>query len=83
MHYSYVEIEYKATSFSPARTDLVVKLLTPPFHNNFRPMTECFGTNVYCILCSATNYLPGLFHNKAIKRPMRILRPLVGHVLTL
>jgi hypothetical protein len=29
MYYSYVEIEYVATSFSPARTDLAVKLLTP------------------------------------------------------
>jgi hypothetical protein len=28
MHYSYVEIEYVATSFSPARTDLALKLLT-------------------------------------------------------
>ncbi len=28
MYYSYVEIEYLATSFSPARTDLAVKLLT-------------------------------------------------------
>jgi hypothetical protein len=28
MYYSYVEIEYVATSFSPARTDLAVKLLT-------------------------------------------------------
>jgi hypothetical protein len=27
MHYSYVEIEYVATDFSPARTDLAVKLL--------------------------------------------------------
>jgi hypothetical protein len=27
MFYSYVEIEYVATSFSPARTDLAVKLL--------------------------------------------------------
>jgi hypothetical protein len=26
MYYSYVEIEYVATSFSPARTDLAVKL---------------------------------------------------------
>ncbi len=25
--YSYIEIEYVATSFSPARTDLAVKLL--------------------------------------------------------
>jgi hypothetical protein len=28
MYYSYVEIEYVATSFSPARTDLAVKLLS-------------------------------------------------------
>jgi hypothetical protein len=28
MSYSYVEIEYLATSFSPARTDLALKLLT-------------------------------------------------------
>ncbi len=27
MYYSYVEIEYVATSFSPARMDLAVKLL--------------------------------------------------------
>jgi hypothetical protein len=27
MYYSYVEIEYVATSFSPARTDLAFKLL--------------------------------------------------------
>ncbi len=29
MYYSYVEIEYVATSFSPARTDLALKLLRP------------------------------------------------------
>ncbi len=28
MYYSYVEIEYVAMSFSPARMDLAVKLLT-------------------------------------------------------
>jgi hypothetical protein len=28
MYYSYVEIEYVATSFPPARTDLALKLLT-------------------------------------------------------
>ncbi len=27
MYYSYVEIEYVATSFSPARTELALKLL--------------------------------------------------------
>ncbi len=30
MSYSYVEIEYVATSFSPARTDLALKLLMGP-----------------------------------------------------
>jgi hypothetical protein len=29
MYYSYIEIEYVATSFSHARTDLALKLLTP------------------------------------------------------
>jgi hypothetical protein len=28
MYYSYIEIEYVATSFSPARTDLALKLLS-------------------------------------------------------
>jgi hypothetical protein len=32
MYYSYVEIEYVATSFSPTRTDLAVKLLTIVLH---------------------------------------------------
>jgi hypothetical protein len=31
MDYSYVEIDYVATSFSPARTDLALKLLTSHF----------------------------------------------------
>jgi hypothetical protein len=30
MYYSYVEIEYVATSFSPARMDLALKLLKGP-----------------------------------------------------
>jgi hypothetical protein len=29
MYYSYVEIEYVATIFSPTRTDLALKLLRP------------------------------------------------------
>ncbi len=28
MYYSYIEIEYVATSFSPARTDLALKSLS-------------------------------------------------------
>ncbi len=34
MYYSYVEIEYPATSFSPARTDLAPKLLTRIRHQS-------------------------------------------------
>ncbi len=30
MYYSYLEIEYVATSFSPARMDLALKLLSQP-----------------------------------------------------
>jgi hypothetical protein len=30
MYYSYIEIEYVATSFSPARIDLAVELLRLP-----------------------------------------------------
>jgi hypothetical protein len=33
MYYSYVEIEYVAMSFSPARTDLALKLLIHKFFN--------------------------------------------------
>ncbi len=32
MYYSYVEIEYVATSFSPARTDLALKLMYTLYH---------------------------------------------------
>ncbi len=38
MYYSYVEIDYVALSFSPARTDLAVKLLTA---------TAIFGPQVF------------------------------------
>jgi hypothetical protein len=33
MYYSYVEIKYVATSFSPARTDLALKLLKVSFRS--------------------------------------------------
>ncbi len=35
MYYSYVEIEYLATGFSPARTDLALKLLIGAALENF------------------------------------------------
>jgi hypothetical protein len=38
MYYSYVEIEYVATSFSPARTDLALKLLNGPYNWNHYPL---------------------------------------------
>jgi hypothetical protein len=37
MYYSYVEIEYVATSFSPARMDLALKLLTTKAHGHEEP----------------------------------------------
>jgi hypothetical protein len=40
MYYSYVEIEYVATSFSPARTDLALKLLTSKKKIQFQPSTH-------------------------------------------
>jgi hypothetical protein len=39
MCYSYVEIEYVATSFSPARTDLAVKLLRINMWNHVETLT--------------------------------------------
>jgi hypothetical protein len=35
MYYSYVEIKYVAMSFSPARTDLALKLFTAQLVNMF------------------------------------------------
>ncbi len=35
MYYSYVEIEYVATSFSPAKTDLALKLLIHGYFGKF------------------------------------------------
>ncbi len=48
MYYSYVEIEYVDTSFSPARTDLAVKLLRfPPFFSTMTcSMASKSGNNV-------------------------------------
>jgi hypothetical protein len=40
MYYSYIEIEYVATSFSPARTDLAVKLLSPS-GTDFKRLIVC------------------------------------------
>ncbi len=41
MYYSYVEIEYVATSFSPARTDLALKLLREV--SGIKPVCVCCG----------------------------------------
>ena len=42
MYYSYVEIEYVATSFSPARTDLALKLLSDFWEVNKRLVRKPF-----------------------------------------
>jgi hypothetical protein len=41
MYYSYVEIEYVATSFSPIRTDLALKLLTKIYVEIATDNREC------------------------------------------
>ena len=51
MYYSYVEIEYVATRFSPARTDLALKLLMlimPSFHNHTDPKLPILGQLCQC-----------------------------------
>jgi hypothetical protein len=42
MYYSYVEIEYIATSFSPARADLALELLTEYLEvlTSYRPQSN-------------------------------------------
>jgi hypothetical protein len=42
MYYSYVEIEYVATSFPPARTDLALKLLSDFWEVNKRLVRKPF-----------------------------------------
>jgi hypothetical protein len=51
MYYSYIEIEYVATSFSPARTDLALKLL-----NTFSPIK-------YLIFIVSVVYLNSFLNN--------------------
>jgi hypothetical protein len=60
MYYSYVEIEYVATSFSPARTDLALKLLTGciEFHKLMVFTADAAKRLKYYLMCS-------------IKKPMR------------
>ncbi len=40
MYYSYVEIDYIATSFSPARMDLAVKLLMSSINDVHYPLMD-------------------------------------------
>jgi hypothetical protein len=46
MYYSYVEIEYVAMNFSPARTNLAVKLLNIICYNTICSMC-CLG-GIFC-----------------------------------
>jgi hypothetical protein len=50
MYYSYVEIEYVATSFSPARTDLAVKISISVL------LCICIKNTVFVCLYTDTNY---------------------------
>jgi hypothetical protein len=56
MYYSYIEIEYVATSFSPARTDLAVKLLNTLEATHVRmPKMMLPATQTSCLKDSHTN----------------------------
>jgi hypothetical protein len=46
MYYSYLEIEYVATSFSPARTDLALKLLN--IHSDASYLSEAKARSRAC-----------------------------------
>ncbi len=55
MYYSYVEIEYVATRFSPARMDLALKLLRAKIllvgaqqPNNFSVQIGVFCSQIFC-----------------------------------
>jgi hypothetical protein len=69
MYYSYVEIEYVATSFSPARTDLAVKLLKrvtylPPY----RIPSRCHHSNILktiLVHCRGLSFTTYCTHMKA------------------
>jgi hypothetical protein len=54
MYYSYIEIEYVATSFSPARTDLAFKLLTDciEFHKLTVFTVDAAERLRYYLMCS-------------------------------
>jgi hypothetical protein len=52
MYYSYLEIEYVATSFSPTRTDLALKLLTVL-------KTFCSQINLHQATMTAITFMPG------------------------
>ncbi len=61
MYYSYVEIDYVATSFSPARTDLVLKLLRIVAHTT------------PCSLASGVYIIPGMIYSAFILRTSIVL----------
>ncbi len=65
MYYSYVEIEYVATSFSPARTDLALKLLS---NLNF----ELLRSVTYVYLCTLVRAIESLQRLNA--RDFKILK---------
>jgi hypothetical protein len=71
MHYSYVEIEYVATSFSPARMDLALKLLSCQSRANlYEVRGEAKNTNLFMERSSTIHYFyPSIFANYVEKVP--------------
>ncbi len=60
MYYSYVEIEYVATSFSPARTDLALKLI--------KDMTLVGEIRLNCKGFKADSLMPVVFAKKVLQK---------------
>jgi hypothetical protein len=79
MYYSYIEIEYVATSFSPARTDLALKLLATLYMWWFIQ---------HQIMCQVDNWKGNLCHCLSLEM-LRIvctlsrLKQFVDHCLSL
>jgi hypothetical protein len=80
MYYSYVEIEYVATSFSPARTDLALKLLTNLCKKNISNAFENvpFGDLKYGLLGSVPAEMLHVSGTGLLKHMFGCLDNLIG-----
>jgi hypothetical protein len=81
MYYSYVEIEYVTTSFSPARTDLAVELLSDPPHSSFKKLIVLTPRLVQALcMMSIAKAVPEGIKDRECKRFTLQERPPVPYV---